>query len=501
MLFVDRDEELSWLLKLFEAKKKGGNFNALIYGLRRVGKTFLLKKFVSLVSGYYVNLSYITSGEELLRFVSNMGIGVPKVGGLDALKEFFMAFQRLSEERGEVIAVALDEFHVMVESLSQSFGGGKVAEKIFWYLKSLVEDTDKVFWVFSTSLSWHLIERGRSPARKAFLALFSTRKIDPFDRKSSIQLVNSLANLFGVKIGLGDAERIYELSGGIPALINMLVERFATSGKSLDEVVEDFAKSNELSDFFEALIGFVLEVIPYSKTTVLKVLKYLAQGYSSASEIAEVEGISYNTVYNLLESLVSTEIVKKVAYGREVSYHIAYPLMKPWLLTLAPEPKLFEKRLRYSLGIAVESYIKELLERIGKLDKPLEIPDNKGVLTAGTWDRIRILPIVKVERPRGPPEAQVDFLAKGVVGRSEEVYLIEAKYTYAPIDRDEVEKFVERVNFLKEKVRGRVVPIIIQGGEGGILPEAAVFAAKHGVKIITKIGLEKIVKRLDMAPI
>ena len=506
MIFVDREEELSWLIRLYEAKKRGANYNALIYGLRRIGKTSLLKAFISRVNGYYFNLAHITSERELLNILDSLGVRSQYKMGVEAIRDFFRGFGELAERKGDVIAVALDEFHVLVENLSQSIASrerekvSRIQEKIFWLIKAMVEKINNVFWVFSTSLSWHLIERGKEPARKAFLALFSTRKIRPLNREASIQLATFLASLFNKSLPEVEAEKIYELSGGIPALIEILVERVVTSNKSIEEVVEELAKSRELSDFFEAIIGFILEIIPYSRSTVLKVLKYLAQGLSSPSQIAEVEKISYTTVYNLLETLARTEIIKKVS-DNGVHYYIAYPMMKPWLLSLVPEPQIVEKKLRYSLGIMFESYVKELLERLSLLKQPLEIPDPKGILTAGTWEKIRILPVSTVERPKGDPSIQVDFIAVGRLGKFEEVYIIETKYTYAPIDKEEIEKFAKRIETLREKARKRnIVAILIQGGEGGIAPEAAVYATKNNIKIITRYGLEKLAKKLNLPP-
>ena len=509
MIFVNREKELEWLESLYKARVKGANYNVLIYGLRRVGKTALIMKFIEKAQGIYFNLAYVTDEKELIEALVDKGIisSYNKLEGLTALKSFFNFLDNYAKSLNRIVPIALDEFHILIENLAYKISSRekirykKAQEKIFWFLKGAIETSKNIFWIFSTSLSWHLIEKEREPGRKAFLALFSTKKIDPLDRESSLKLIRILLNKFNSNLSEEKIERIYELSGGIPSLIYVLVERIITSEKPLDETLIEIAKSKEITDLFEAILGFIADIIPYSKSSILRILKLIAKGYESPSQIAEIEGISYNSAYNILETLYEADLLRKEKLEKETRYFLKYPLMKSWLLSISVIPETTEKKLRYSLGIAFESYIRELFHEMKKLKAPLTIKDSRGNLSAGTWKEISFLPIAEIFVPKGKEIEQVDAIAIGRLGELEESYIIEAKYTYSPITQDIIEKHANRCEFLVEKHNLKnPVPIVIQGGEGEIKPQAAVLAVKKGIKIITRAGIEVLAKRLGLPP-
>ena len=524
MVFVDRDEEISWLLSLYESRKKGSRYNVILYGMRRVGKTALMEEFMRCVEhGIVLRLAHVTSGIELAYdlvsaledLAVRMGMHLPEFSlpnsTFAALRFLIEYSQTFARENNIILVVCLDEFHLMLEHLAMRIAVEEklrlddALQKVFWYLKDSMPVTENVFWVLSTSLSWHMLERHTKtdPARKAFLALFTTKKIDPLTKESSLGLICSLSETLNYDIPNDVAERIYEVTGGIPALIEIIISHVAPQKveniSMLEEVLYRIGRSTELNDFFEAIMSFVDEVSRYGRTVILRVMRGLAKGNTTPKELTKSESMDYNVVYNVLEELTDMGFVKKQKLGKEAMYFLKYPLMKTWLLSTKPYvSRSDEQKIRTSLGIMFDKYIEGLFHQAKTLSKPLIIREKNGVFFNNTIEQLEILPIYRAYVPRGPPHKQIDLVAMGRMGKKEIYYLIENKYTMAPIPPSEIIKFSERVKsfIIEENIRNNIA-IIIQGGEGGYNPASVAIAIKNNIVTITKIGLIQIARLLN----
>ena len=523
MVFVDREEELSWLISLYRSRYRGSNYNVILYGLRRVGKTALMEEFVSRIDyGILLRLAHITSGTELVRDLISALRDLAMLKKLnivehplpdtafDALKFLVEYPQLYAEENGIVLAVCLDEFHLLLEHLAariaieEKLKLSRALEKVFWYLKDSIPTTRNVFWVLSTSLSWHLLEKYTqlSPARKAFLALFTTRRIEPLTKDSSLKLIQHLSKTLEYNIPNSIAERIYEMTGGIPALIEIIVSHIAPRQvRDMDElnnILEKLSKSTELNDFFEAIIDFIDEVSRHGKTIIMRVMRSIAEGNTTPKIIARSERMDYNVAYNVLEELVEIGFVTKQKLRKENIYLLKYPLMKTWLLASKPYVSTEDRqKIRMSLGIMFDKYVEGLFRQAKKLTAPLIIKERNGMLFNNTTEQLEILPIHSVYIPRGPPHRQLDLVAIGRLGTKETYYLIENKYTMAPISPSYIERFAERVKmFVTEEKIKNYVAIMIQGGEGDYHPASIATAIKNKIITVTKTGLLQIVKQL-----
>jgi len=522
-MFVNREEDLAWLTSLYNSRHRGATYNVVLYGLRRVGKTTLLREFVNRVEyGILLKLAHITSGMELVQnlisalrdLATYKGLSIvepsPPNTAFGALKFLIEYSQLFAEKNNIVLAVCLDEFHLLLEHLAariaieEKIRLDKALEKVFWYLKEYIPTTSNVFWVLSTSLSWHLLEKyARSnPARKAFLALFTTRKIGPLGKDSSLELIHALSGALDYDAPDDVAEHIYETTGGIPALIEIIVSYIAprkiSSIDDLNNVLQEITASTELNDFFEAIISFVDEVSRYGKTMIMRVMRSIAQGNFTPNKIAENEAIDYNIVYNILEELVDMGFIIKQKLGRENIYMLRYPMMKTWLLATRPYLSMHDRQqIQMSLGIMFDKYIEGLFRQAKNLTNPLIIQEKNGVIFNNTTERLEILPIYKTFIPRGPQHRQIDLVAIGRIGSREIYYLIENKYTMAPIQPSDIQKFMERIKaFTTEENIKNYVAIIIQGGEGGYHPASIAIAVKNGIITVTKVGLIQIAKHL-----
>jgi len=524
MIFVNRDIELSWLLALYESRQKKSNYNVVIYGLRRVGKTTLLREFINKVDyGILLELAYVTSGRELIENVTKaltelafkkklirVEYTYPK-NAFEALRFLIEYPQAFASKNDVILAFCLDEFHILLEriatriSTTEKIRVNEALEKVFWFLKSAIPKTTNVFWVLSTSLSWHLLEKytGRLSAKKAFLALFTTRRIEPLDEEASIKLIKKLSKTFNYEISEVLAKKIYEVTGGIPALIEIIISyiapRYTNSIEALNSNLKKLVSSTELNDFFESMINFLDEISRHGKSMILRVLRSIAEGNISAKEIAEKERIDYNVAYNLLEELTESGFVIKQKIGRENVYQLKYPMMKAWLLSTKPYLDTRDKqRIGTALGILFDQYMKGLFEKAKELRRPLVLEERDGKYFNNTIEKLEIIPIYSVDIPKGSPQMQVDIIATGRLGKKEVCYIVENKYTMSPIFPKDVLKFADRVKaIIAQKKISDYKAIMVQGGEGGYHPASIATAMKNEIITITKIGLTQLAKRLN----
>ena len=148
-------------------------------------------------------------------------------------------------------------------------------------------------------------------------------------------------------------EKIAELSGGVPKLIELIVGyvigQQRVTASDVIEAMKGALIRGDFDDFFEAYINFISEYSKWDKTTILRVLKSISEG-KSPKEISKLTKLKYNTVLNILSNLRKMGVLR----GKN---EIAYPLLREWLLA-GKHPPTGRRRidlLMQSLGITFES--------------------------------------------------------------------------------------------------------------------------------------------------
>jgi len=397
-LFVDRRRELEFLERLFVARLRGSDFHVLVYGLRRIGKTSLLDEFLRNKHGFRVDCSHFSHGMDLFRaffaeLLSLEGKSVPV--NLDevespTLRKYFPYFERPLEDSLEMLrhafalineyarevehlVVVLDEFHGLVENISLLTPGAPaevLRSKVLWIVRDgLQRSPNNVFWILCTSAGFLVEEYGR--ADRAFLEMFQTLEVGPLPEEASAELARR--NLINMNVDFSEdaVSEISRISGGVPAIINRITAALATerriSGTIVIERVREMLEQGEFDDFFEAYISFVADRSKWSKQTILKILRCLAEERVTPKEIARESGMKPSTIANILVDLKKKRVITE-------SREIRYPLLREWLLARPHPPFGVPRRdlLMVHLGITFESYCRELFRRI---KKPISIED------------------------------------------------------------------------------------------------------------------------------
>jgi len=505
----DREKEINDLLKYYDdCFSKGINYGVIVYGWRRVGKTTILKAFLDKVDGAYIDGIWISDPVVFVKTIMDFPIFKDK--GFDKkfklilleedplvmLKQAFDLMIKFSS-RVKKIAIILDEFHIFIDKISTRIAREKRQSKqiiesdILGLIKSIVE-SKKVFWIFSTSIGWEkLRERIIKPKKisSPLIGVLSKYKIEPFDKKTSMQFSQTINPIIKPQ----EAEEIYYLTRGVPKLIEMIAINMREN-KSVIKVALDLLKKGEFDDFFENVIKFVAEVSKRDYSVLIQTLKCIETGEKTTDEIAKCLSMDVDSSYVLAEELVKMDILEKNKRGRRAIYKIKYPLLPYWLsLRIQPEKNIYQL-LASKFGIAIESYVRELIREYINKGKKIEIWDDKeGKFLLGTANMLAFKPIkiLKLEELAKDlsKTLDIDLAIKG----EEEIILIEIKTTGIKVSKEDIKELRNTVNKIKEKTIGILVIIEPTGIALPVITEAI----RNNIIILTGEGLRILAKKIN----
>ena len=504
MIFVNRNSELEILKKAAIARFGGANIHLLLYGIRRVGKSRLIDEFLKDKRGFRLDCGSFSRGLDFFRGIftklANLeGLSPPldveKIGAYSLkakyslyerpldddilmISEGLELIDRYAKEKGNLI-VALDEFHVLIENISlysREEPYEIMREKILWTIRDgITKSSRNVFWILITSAGFLISEYEK--ADKAFLEVFQKIEIKPLDKESSKELAKHILELADIKIEESVIDRIAELSGGIPALIEKIsfytIKYKCTDIDCLNKAVLEELEKGDFDDFFIAYIEFISNYLKWGTPTILKVLRAVSEGIRSPKQIAVKTGLKAQTISNILSELKKKEIISE-------RFEPRYPLLREWLLVKDFPPLGSSRRdlIMYSLGITLESYVRELLKSIRK-----RIVISGEELFLGTVERLKINPIKEVIRHKIIDAIAIDWEGKKLC--------FEIKT--GKISRDEVNRFYDRA------VKEGCDAMIVIAKEAR--PEALIEIGRKGIIFMTYTALRELARAIGFPKI
>ena len=454
VIFVDRETELRVLDRLFRARLRGANYYVLIYGIRRVGKTSLVDRFLVGKVGFRVDCSSIVTGGDFFRAIySNLRNLEVSERFYDVLENYAGLYQRPLDDdfqmvkhsfdllnncadKIEYIIVALDEFHAFIENVSTlRFRGGDLAkERLLWFLRDNIQRLrENIFLIILTSAGFLFEEYGK--ADKAFLQLLQKVEVKPLTEEASMEMARRLLQAMNISYSYEALNTIAKLSGGVPKLIEEIVgyisARDNVTSADVIDAVEEALNAGFFDDFFEAYFSFLAETTKWSKATLVKVLRALAEEIKSPKEISRETGIRYHTLLNIL-----SDLRKKGIVSRELG--INYPLLKEWLLARELPPSGIKRvdLLRQSLGITIEYYVRELFRHINR-----KIVLEGEQFFIGTAKKISLGPIDNVSGG-----GEIDLIA-----HQTDCLTWVGEIKIGKVSKGDLMKFLERVRRIKER--------------------------------------------------
>jgi|GEM_PF-3568713 len=501
-MFVDREKELRALREMYELFLKGHLHGVVVYGLRKVGKTTLIKMFVSEKKGLRFDLSWVNSVESLVKLISKtlkITVNVDLSDPVDAIISALAILEDYARSSKKKFPVALDEFHTLIERLpvkiAKKYGlkRDEVYVDILWKLRALIENSTNIFWIFVSSIGWMKIKeylREKTKAKGALLGVLEKLEVKPLDLTYAKELALSLMKNKNEKV----AEEIARISGGIPRIVEILIRRYNTTEEDPLKLASESIRSGEFDELFESIIRFLAEFSRREFDTLAQVLKAVAEENKTAEAVAKYLNTTRGSAYNILEELTKLGLITKHKTKNRIEYNIAYPLMKEWLLLSIPPQKDITELLARAFGIAGESYLRELLKQaVGKRIELYE--DKEGSIFYGTTRRL-ILNIEKVYSIKETLEFFNNIKNADIIAENNNILVFEAKIRTKGLSPDEITKLAKKLKAIQTKTKKKTIGIIALL-EGEAKYTAISQAIRNGIIIMSPKAIRILAKKLD----
>ncbi len=409
-LLVNRDEELNILEE--EYRREGFRL-IVLYGRRRMGKTFLLRFFTRNKKKLYylaAELPYNALSEEFSRAVKEQ-LGLPISGDV---VEVLSAVASLVKER---IVVVLDEFQYMVEA------DPSLLSRLQRLIDEKLSATNMVIILCGSAVSF--FERELLAYRAP---LFGRRTSEI--RLKPMRIWEAWG--FNPSLSLTDVVIVYSIVGGTPAYLASLRE--VTPAGAVEEILKPGTKLHD--EAVELLRQEVRE-----PRTYMAILRAVAEGRdepSQAAQASRVDPRSISKYVELLEELDILERVRPLGFKKPVKLRFKDNYFRFWFTYVHPARSLIEagawKDVRNAVLSTLNSYVSRAFEETILPQIAAKLVEQEIIrfkpLEAGPWWH-RGIEIDYVMRSPGKASA-----------------FIEAKW--AELDSEEAERELKR---LEEKAR------------------------------------------------
>ncbi len=413
MLFVDREYELGVLEK---AARSMGSELVIVYGRRRIGKTFLLRVFQRSYGGVYLAVNY-GDRELALRDLSrqlnteyNAGVGV-----FESFRDLYLSLVKISEE------LSTGKPIIIIDEVQRLAGSGGLAE-LQYVWDTMLKGSDVLFIlsgsgidiILRSLLSYESPLYGRA-TRVLHLRRFGYRE----------------ARVFMGKWDPCDRVRGYSVFGGTPAYLSIIDDN-----RSLEDNI--FSYILDPSSFLHHDPLYMLSIETREPQRYLAILSAIAHGKHRLGEIASYIGLPINTVskylYVLENALGIVEKMYPVGFeGRKkyARYIITDNYYRFWFSQIYPrlyDPVLCTPNYLSKIMNNVDKYVSQTWEDIAR--EHLQLLNKSGEISftrIGKWWYRGI---------------EIDLVA--VDEENKTVYFIECEWSKKPITR-------KHLKILKEK--------------------------------------------------
>lgn len=415
-LFTNREMEIEELKEGVKLLRKGFPKNFSLIGLRKIGKTLLIKKFGEELKGntvpvfFNIERNFSLPEDFALRFVYSIFYSLnpkddylPSLSGLNKIKpkskiadkivnlfiseyekrkpnrllliqKSFELPDKLAKELNIKFVIFLDEFQAIL-----GLNNYREIKDVLGSIRTFFEHTENVMWVISgsaISLMLDITSNSKSP----FFELFTNIKLDFFSKGNTLKHINKIERMYGVKVSPTIKEKIFLFTRGHPFYVFCITEKLCTISK-------DPKLRNLTTAIFEEILtpnARIYEHCKYvfytslerakGKATIKKVLEFLSKnGLSTMTDIAKSTKMTLQTVNVSLMRLKEVDIVERI--GQQ--YRICDPVLTFWIKNTMLEAndfvKIREARIKQieqellnaktELGKAKEYELKDKLEK------------------------------------------------------------------------------------------------------------------------------------------
>jgi AAA+ ATPase superfamily predicted ATPase len=396
-IFINRERELQFLEERYLSNRAE---LIIIYGRRRVGKTFLLRKFLEGKKGVYFVVSRL--GNILQDFSEAIAdqLGVYPPMFLSYKDLFRYMAQESSRERTIFI---VDEFQRLAES-DPSF---------LMELQSAWDNflrNSNIFLVLSGSSIGVIEKIALSSSSPIFGRRTGQLKLKPFTFKCAKEFMKSWP--------CEDKIRAYAVYGGTPAYLTHI----DTSKTQIDNIKRNIL---EPSGPLHEEPYFLLSTETREPLRYMAILEAMASGATTLGEIASKSGISTNELPRYIRTLEALlDLVEKryplLEEGRRgrATYIIKDNFIRFWFKFVRPNLYILElgevERVAQRVKENLDQYVSQVFEEIAFQHFSHAVP----AIRIGKWWK---------------GETEIDGVA--IDEKTKTAYFMEAKWTNKPVDK------------------------------------------------------------------
>jgi len=413
-MFLNREKELNALRSWF---KSGKAQLIIIYGRRRVGKTFLIRRFFKEVNGIYFLVSRLDKQgvlKEFSRLLVDSGL-VKYEPKLSDFSDLYRLLGDLSLDRR--LVVAIDEFQRLLEADPSSLT--LLQEAWDEYLGK-----SRIMLILLGSAVGTIERVGLSYSSPIYGRRTGQIKLDPFPYR--------YARLFLDKYPIEDKVRGYAVFGGTPAYLSLIDQNLP-----LIENIKLKILSKTSPLFEEPYI--ILSQETREPLKYMTILQAMELGSLTLGEIADNSGISSNDLPKYLKTLISELNIVKREYpiferekrGR-ARYFISDNFFRFWFRYVWRNINLLEigdvETVSRKIVESIDEYVGRVFEEVC-IEHFLWMASSKliSITDFGKWWR-----------------RDIEFDGVAVNSRENIVYFIEAKWSSKPIGREVLLNLIRR---------------------------------------------------------
>jgi len=372
-LLINREKELDQILS--ELVKKNSRIGFSLTGVRRIGKTSILKEVKKRLEKEGIVVIYIsvwnTTPDTLETFIANLFddtieafkdkfplkmkisnlIKMGRDGINDLLKHLnisvdfgneiaytvsyvkgeesdiskatsniFNLIDRLAEKTKTKCVLIIDEFPSLIEL---KIGKKMIGSSIIKTIRTINEDYKKTALVISGSFM-HTMQEVALLSSAPFYKQLVNLEIDSLEEKAVQDFVKKYLKK---KISKNGLDALIEKSSGIPYNLQML-------GRELNKLKEDIIDTSSVSKAIDEILQregdiHFKDYLNMMQSTEIKVVKTMAvSDVIRPKEIADAGNMKLNEVTALLQTLLDKGIVRKKERGQ---YQFTDNMLKIWL--------------------------------------------------------------------------------------------------------------------------------------------------------------------------
>lgn len=287
MRFIGREYELSELNREYD---KNQFSMVVIYGRRRVGKTYLIKEFIKNKNGYYFAALESNNIVNLHLLSKAIYQACDNLSGLPDFTNFESAFRYLFEySLANRIVFVIDEFPYLAMSTP--------------YISSLLQnfideyrDRSQLFLILCGSSMSFMEEQVLGYKSPLYGRRTSQLKIQPFNYLDSARFVNAYS--------IHDQAIVYGLTGGIAEYLTFFDDRISVK----ENIINNFLKTS--GRLYEEPSNILKQELREPKT-YNDILFVIASGASQLNQIATKLNIASGGLNHYLTSLISLGILER----------------------------------------------------------------------------------------------------------------------------------------------------------------------------------------------